>query len=195
MSASVVTCNFSYTSGATITAKLFEVDNIDAGEVETASEVVEYLDGQGHPTGRYYATFQDVVANDYQMIIYVSNVGVKSDMFYTITDDSTHVYSWSEWKPLVQSNISSPGSGMYLVTFTIKQANGTLIADCDVNITTSSAGPNTGYIITSRSNANGVVNFYLDAGTYYGWKQKNGITFSTNPFQFSVDDTGAVEIL
>jgi hypothetical protein len=94
----------------------------------------------------------------------------------------------------IAAAMSSPGSGMHLVTFTIKRTNGSTISGCDVNITTSSAGPNSSYIATSRTDANGVVQFYLDAGTYWGWKQKDGVQFS-NPFNFTVDEEGEVEIL
>ena len=52
------------------------------------------------------------------------------------------------------------------------------IADVDVWVTTDIAGANV--IASGRTNASGVVTFYLDAGTVYVWCQKSNYTFS-NP--------------
>ncbi|MEW6495375.1 MAG: hypothetical protein AB1589_23085 [Cyanobacteriota bacterium] len=54
----------------------------------------------------------------------------------------------------------------------------TPIADADVWVTTDAAGANT--IASGQTNSFGWVVFYLDDGTYYVWRQKDGWNFS-NP--------------
>lgn len=195
----ITSLEFKCLSGIPDNCDLYAVGDIANGSIATGY-LEELLDPNEKKTGRWLASFtglEDESVNGNYILVVRSTTAVLLNEFYSIPVAAigTTLQPWSEREPVEIADITSPGSGMHLVTFTIKQSNGTLIADCDVNITTSSAGPNTGYIATSRSNANGVVNFYLDEGTYYGWKQKAGITFSSNPFQFSVDDTGAVEIL
>jgi hypothetical protein len=71
------------------------------------------------------------------------------------------------------------GAGAITFTYTVTSSATSLpIADVDVWVTTDSAGTNV--IASGETNASGVVVFYLDAGTYYLWRQKSGYNF-TNP--------------
>jgi hypothetical protein len=63
----------------------------------------------------------------------------------------------------------------YNVTNTV---SGNPIADTDVWITTDIGGVNV--IASGKTDQNGDVTFYLDAGTVYVWRQKSGFNFE-NP--------------
>ena len=64
-------------------------------------------------------------------------------------------------------------------TYTLTDSSSGLpIADADVWVTTDSAGANV--IASGKTDQNGQVTFYLDAGTVYIWRQKSGYNF-TNP--------------
>jgi len=77
------------------------------------------------------------------------------------------------------SSRSTLGAGVITWTYTITENITDLpISDVDVWITTDSAGAN--IIASGKTNSNGVVTFYLDAGTVYVWCQKSGYNFS-NP--------------
>ena len=74
---------------------------------------------------------------------------------------------------------ASPGSGAAEFTYTLTEAGtGQPIADADVWATLDSAG--TQVLASGRTNQNGRVTFYLDAGPVYVWRQKSGYNFS-NP--------------
>jgi hypothetical protein len=68
------------------------------------------------------------------------------------------------------------GAVACVVTVTVSAA---ALQDCDVWVTSDSAGT-TVVAGTLQTNASGQVTFYLDAGTYYVWQQKDGYNF-TNP--------------
>jgi len=73
------------------------------------------------------------------------------------------------------------GLGMGAIDFTYTLTNsedGLPIADADIWVTTDEAGTNV--IATGRTDQNGQVTFYLDAGTVYVWRQKSGWDF-VNP--------------
>lgn len=74
---------------------------------------------------------------------------------------------------------NSPGAGANEWTYTLTEVgSGDPIADADVWVTTDSTGTNV--IASGRTDANGEITFYLDAGTVYVWRQKSGWNF-TNP--------------
>lgn len=77
------------------------------------------------------------------------------------------------------ANCATLGTGATTWTYTVTDADSGLpIADVDVWVTTDEAGNNV--VASGRSNANGMVTFYLDNGTVYVWRQKSGYNF-TNP--------------
>lgn len=81
----------------------------------------------------------------------------------------------------LEAALNSGGAGVgaltYVYTLT-SSVDSTPVDDCAVWVTTDSAGTNV--IASGRTNASGVVTFYLDAGTYYFWRSKSGWNF-TNP--------------
>ena len=77
--------------------------------------------------------------------------------------------------------IAAGGSGAGAVTFTYtltSTVDSAPIADADVWVTSDEAG--SVVLASGRTDQNGVVTFYLDAGTVYVWRQKSGWNFE-NP--------------
>jgi hypothetical protein len=77
----------------------------------------------------------------------------------------------------------SGGVGAVSHTITVN-SGGSPLDGADVWVTTDISGSNVA--ARGTTNAFGQVTFFLDAGTYYGWKQLNGYTF-TNPTEFTVE--------
>lgn len=74
---------------------------------------------------------------------------------------------------------NSPGAGAVEFTYTLTtDPGGDPIADADIWATTDAPGTNV--VASGRTNASGIITFYLDAGTVYIWRQKSGYNF-TNP--------------
>jgi len=72
------------------------------------------------------------------------------------------------------------GSGALTWPYTVTDEDtGDPIADVDVWVTTDEAGENV--IASGKTDQNGRVVFYLDAGTVYVWTQKSGYNPTTNP--------------
>ena len=76
------------------------------------------------------------------------------------------------------SSPSTLGAGAVTWTYTLTEADLTPIADADVWVTSDEAG--SVVIASGRTNASGVVTFYLDEGTVYVWSQKTSWDFA-NP--------------
>lgn len=73
----------------------------------------------------------------------------------------------------------SPGTGAITFTYTLTNSvGGAAISGADVWVTSDSGG--TTVVASGTTNGSGQVVFYLDAGTYYFWRQKAGWNF-TNP--------------
>lgn len=76
-------------------------------------------------------------------------------------------------------NLITTGAGAISWPYTLTdEATGLPIADVDVWVTTDISGVNV--VAQGRTNASGVVTFYLDTGTVYIWRQKSGWDF-VNP--------------
>jgi|GEM_PF-3514225 len=71
------------------------------------------------------------------------------------------------------------GPGAITWTHTLTESDTTPIADADVWVTSDVGGSNV--VASGRTNASGVVTFYLDAGTVYVWAQKAGFNFTDMP--------------
>ena len=76
----------------------------------------------------------------------------------------------------------SGGVGAVSHTITVN-SGGSPLDGVDVWVTTDVSGSNVA--ARGTTNAFGQVTFFLDTGTYYGWKQLNGYSF-TNPTEFTV---------
>ncbi len=73
----------------------------------------------------------------------------------------------------------SAGAGAITWTYTLTSSAGSVpIADADVWVTSDTGG--TIVLASGRTDQNGVVTFYLDAGTIYVFRQKTGFNFN-NP--------------
>jgi hypothetical protein len=96
----------------------------------------------------------------------------------TSTVDQQHIaalYVTPAWV----DDVATLGAGALTFTYTVTSSvDATPISDVDVWVSTDSGGSN--IVASGRTNASGIVTFYLDAGTYYLWRQKAGYNF-TNP--------------
>jgi len=96
----------------------------------------------------------------------IARVGADGDTLETLSDQIDGVGA-------------SAGSGAITWTYTLTRSdNGNPIAGAAVWATTDEAGTNV--VASGVTDVNGVVTFYLDAGTYYIWRQLAGYDF-TNP--------------
>ena len=74
---------------------------------------------------------------------------------------------------------NDPGAGAVEFTYTLTEVgSGDPIADADVWVSTDSLGSNV--VASGRTDQDGEITFYLDAGTVYVWRQKSGWNF-VNP--------------
>lgn len=79
----------------------------------------------------------------------------------------------------ILANMTTAGAGAITVTYTVTSSvDSSPIPDVTVWVTSDEAG--TQLLASGITDANGVVTFYLDAGTIYLWSQKSGWDFS-NP--------------
>jgi hypothetical protein len=104
--------------------------------------------------------------------------------------DQTSPKEWGDVGVLLQTStrqiddLDTLGAGAITFTYTLTSTvDASPISDADVWATTDSAGTNV--VASGTTDASGVVTFYLDAGTYYLWRQKSGYDF-TNPDQETV---------
>lgn len=95
---------------------------------------------------------------------------------FNATDDSLQA---------IGDKVHTQGTGAITWTYTLTStvAPNDPIADADVWVTTDEAGTNV--IASGRTNASGVVTFFLDAGTVYVFSQKSGVDFD-NPDEETV---------
>lgn len=77
----------------------------------------------------------------------------------------------------IDAILAGPGGIKFVYTLT-DSVTANPIADCLIWVTTDTAG--TSRVTSARTDALGQVTFYLDAGTYYIWRQKSGYAF-VNP--------------
>jgi hypothetical protein len=80
------------------------------------------------------------------------------------------------------AEIKGPGDQSWSIS--VRTASDVPIAGCECWVTTDLAG-NNAITDIQRTDANGVVEFLLDPGTYYLFRRKSGVTF-TNPQSFTV---------
>ena len=111
-----------------------------------------------------------IVANDSLRAKMSSNTGTYSE--FDETTDSLEA--------LAENQLANTlGTGAITFTYRVENSQtGDPVADVDVWVTTDAAGDNV--IANDKTDQNGNVTFYLDAGTVYVWRQKSGWNF-TNP--------------
>ena len=72
------------------------------------------------------------------------------------------------------------GAGAVTFVYTLTSSvDGTPIDEADVWVTSDIAGAN--ILASGRTDLAGQVTFYLDVGTQYFWRQKDGWTFDPQP--------------
>lgn len=123
--------------------------------------------------------------------ILVDLVDIKGTGFVKDTDslvDLFHTGADSDTGKTISDQMDGIGSqaGAGAITWVHKvtvDPGGADLADVDVWVTSDEAGTNT--IASGKTDQNGEVTFYLDAGTVYVWRQKSGYNF-TNPDEDTV---------
>jgi len=191
-SPTITSLEFKCLSGTPDGAHLYEKGNVSASPV-AEGVIQELLDAADRRTGRWIAFFTGLededVDGDYLLVVRNGTTPLVNEI-YSIPESAIGelIQPWSELKPT-----SSAGSGVFPVPLTIKKTDGTPVPDCEVVLTTSSTSVTTGIVNNATTNGSGVVQFNLNAGTYYGWRQKSGDNF-TDPFTLVVSDTGVVTI-
>jgi hypothetical protein len=97
--------------------------------------------------------------------------------------EGSPVYAYEDFNYLTMP-LDTLGAGALLCTWTQKDSGGTPMDNVAVWITTDEAGTNViaGTLYTVSS---GEVEFMLDAGTYYVWRENAGFNF-TNPQTWGV---------
>jgi hypothetical protein len=107
---------------------------------------------------------------------------IKDDVATIKNDEATIKASQTEEESDIDSILSRVpiiGPGAIVWTYTLTES-GNGIADVDVWVTTDVAGTN--IIASGKTDQNGQVTFYLDAGVVYVWSAKSGWNFD-NPDQ------------
>ena len=102
---------------------------------------------------------------DTDSLIDLAHIGADGDTLETLSDQLDDVVTL--------------GAGAITFTYTLTSSvDSSPIASATVWVTTDQAGSNV--VASGTTDTNGEVVFYLDAGTYYVWREKSGFNF-TNP--------------
>lgn len=110
------------------------------------------------------------IATDYVAATLTLTINTAPD-FTVIAGDGIKIF--------VSSSITAAGIGAITWAYTLTESGtGDPIADANVWVTSDIGGANV--LASGITDQNGVVTFYLDAGTVYVWRQKSGWNF-TNP--------------
>jgi len=110
--------------------------------------------------------------------VQLSAAEMNADNVYVTARDVSGA-EWCDFGVNIQTVAETSGGGALMFVYTLtNQLDSTPIADADVWVSTDSVGTNV--VASGRTDAFGNVTFYLDAGTYYLWRQKTGWNFA-NP--------------
>lgn len=140
---------------ANITAYL---DKDGGGAVATDDTNPTELDA-ANMTGLYAFTMTKAESN--ADLLTLSPVSSTSD----VTLEAVAIYT-------ITAHTLGIGAITWTYTVTSSEAPNNPIADVDVWVTSDIGGTNV--LASDKTDANGVVTFFLDAGTVYVWKQKSG---------------------
>ena len=92
-----------------------------------------------------------------------------------MTEESDGTYRFTSGA-LEQAPTAGYGAGAITFTYTLTSSvDSSPIADANVWATTDIGGDN--IVASGVTDVSGQVTFYLDAGTYYVWRQKDGWNF------------------
>lgn len=159
---------FAYTSGQTLTVKLFAIGG-DA-VLHTSTSVAELPAS----SGLYKATFTSTPAIDgtHRAVVFLASQGVASyEAKFTGTD--AEIAQASEFTNVDISGLGGAGSISYSITV---KSSGVPVAGVECWVSTDEAGTNV-VAGTLTTNDFGVVTFLLDAGTYYLWRDSTTHSF------------------
>jgi hypothetical protein len=137
----------------------------DAGRLDTILDTIAATVAEWEDAGRLDALLDSVIAH---------LVAIKGATFVEATDSLEAIRNQGDaaW-------LTGLGVGAITWVYSVTDAQtGYPLADCDVWATTDADGNNV--VASSKTDNQGEVTFYLDAGTYYIWRQKAGYNF-VNP--------------
>jgi len=166
-------------TGTTLPAQIAAIDALTAQEVEDAIWDADPLD---HNSGGTFGG--DIIENQEDILNDIDDLeedledhddDIKDDLD-DLADDVDDVKTDTE-TIIATLGAIQPGAIQFIYNVT-NTVSGQPIADADVWVTTDEAGTNV--IASGKTDQNGDVTFYLDAGTIYMWRQKSGFNFD-NP--------------
>jgi hypothetical protein len=107
-----------------------------------------------------------------------------------------YVYEQVGGSPLVSDTLLAtaevrPNENGFLVPLTIEDSTGRIIHGCEVIVTSTNTSDKNDIVAQGYSNGSGRVEFPLETGTYYLWRQKRSYRFD-DPMTFVVNGEGAV---
>lgn len=119
-----------------------------------------------------------IYTSDYQVVAMRGTDAAITSLAAITDDKDSYKADVSKLDVKVSSRVTL-GVGAITWTYTLTDADtGLPIADADVWVTSDEAGTNVK--ASGRTNQDGKITFYLDAGTIYVWRQKSGWNF-VNP--------------
>lgn len=137
----------------------------NAGRLDTILDTIAATVAEWEDAGRLDALLDSAIAH---------LVAIKGATFVEATDSLEAIRNQGDaaW-------LTGLGVGAITWVYSVTDAQtGYPLADCDVWATTDVDGNNV--VASSKTDNQGEVTFYLDAGTYYIWRQKAGYNF-VNP--------------
>lgn len=159
-------------------------DGIDAAALKTDA-VAEIADGvwdeaqSGHTTAGTFGKYLD------SQISLISLAGIANAIWDEPQSGHTAAGTFGYYLDVQVSGYTSLwGAGAITFTVTVQDGGASPIEGCDVWVTSDAGGSN---VVAGKSttDALGQIVFYLDAATYYLWKQVSGWNF-TNPESITV---------
>lgn len=155
----IQTVEFAYTTGQTLTVKLFALGSDTIVDTASATEAI-------NRKSIYTADFTDVAAGTYRVVIFKSTNGVATG-FVTLSA-SADVYELSD-------TIPETLSGANVITITVQDGDSTAITGANVRLSTS-----TTLIDEKTTNASGVAVLGANDNTYTLIVTAAGYNSSTN---------------
>lgn len=121
---------------------------------------------------------------------YVKTVNIDDDDFpIEHVWDDTVGFASGQIGLLIDASFNAPGQ--YLISHRIKTTDGQLVPGCEVVVTTTNTGDSDNVIRSGYTNDGGLIEFRLNPGTYYLWRNKRNFSFP-DPVTFTVSESGSV---
>ena len=149
-----------------------------AWDTEVQSEVADALTAYDPPTNAEMEA-RTLVSASYATAAALAVVDAITDKLNTAMELDGAVYRFTT-NALELAPSGAAGEGALEFVYTLTSTVDALPIDGASIWATTTNDPDDNVVASGTTNAFGVVTFYLDAGTYYIWRQKTGWTF-TNP--------------